>query len=323
MLIEFRCTNETDYDAATGRMVICDHPIIADDADAGTQVRCEGCNQLIEVPANYHKSKKEAVRPPTRTRKKETLAPKDVMSMDFDKGGKVSAASRKSKVARCPKCGAGLQKTGRCSKCKFVEQRYDFDGKSLEQIQLRPAGFQLWLQRIIGDGVSPKMIGIVFLVLITVLYLFVLAISIVVGGIGGYTFLFFSTVAFVSFTLVIIKSRQVASDPRAKLGLLAIPWNLLLVFARMMNWQGYDAKLKGRKIIDLRNAPVNDATLENIDGLAKCNVLDLQNSLVSDGGLRQLYGLKNLQCLVLINTKVSHEGVVRLQQAKPKLWIWY
>ena len=123
---------------------------------------------------------------------------------------------------------------------------------------------------------------------------------------------------------MVFKGYQFGRVPAASLAWFQRPfWNSILHFARMMNWQGYDARYKGRGIIDKRGVPVADAELPAIDNLNRCQVLDLEGTLVTDRGLRALYGLNHLHCLVLRKTDVTHEGVFRLQQANPKVWIWY
>ena len=76
-------------------------------------------------------------------------------------------------------------------------------------------------------------------------------------------------------------------------------------------------------IIDKRGVPVTDEELDKIEDLKDVGVLDLQGTLVTDDAFRFFYRMDRLQCLVLRDTDVSHEAVFRLQQTKPKLWIWY
>ena len=95
------------------------------------------------------------------------------------------------------------------------------------------------------------------------------------------------------------------------------------MFCRRVNWQGYDSRNKGRGIINKRGAPIGDQQIAELENLHRCQVLDLEKTLISDAGLRSFYGLQNLHCLVLRKTNVTAEGVFRLQQANPKLWIWY
>lgn len=118
------------------------------------------------------------------------------------------------------------------------------------------------------------------------------------------------------------RTRLLARDPAAGLGVLSPCWNAVLFFARQQNWQKYDPKLAGRKIINLRSQPLGDAELAMVDDLAECQVLDLEGCPVSDSGLNCLYGHHHLQCLVLRKTLVSRQGAAMLQQSIPRLWIW-
>ena len=339
MLIEFRCSNHSGYDAATGRYVPCDHVIVVSDDQIGTLVECEKCHQMVEVPFDYGAStrrRKKSAKPKqaarvqgkttTANRPVEKIDPvkRDVMSMDFEsekpiQHGPVHRSDRK----RCPKCGALLADNGHCTLCHYVEKRYDVQGIPLAQIKVKPAGFQLWIAEIVSDGVSIKLLSYFMIAMISLLFLIIASACVVTGGFGGFASLFLVTLGYVVFLLTIVKTRQLATNPVARLGFLTPFWNILLVAARAMNWQGYDARFKGRKIVDLRNAPLTDDQLPNVEGLRTCQVLDIENSMVTDRGLRHLYSLTDLRCLVLRKTKVTHDGVIRLQQAHPRIWIWY
>lgn len=358
MQIEFRCTNETGFDAATGLSITCDHVNVVPQDKVGSRVRCEGCQELVKVLASQAKpssrparksakaktsnaSKKSPLKKPPTKKKRSTkepatkkrpsrasassqpIGPDDVMSMEFDDLVQSSSVSQTSTAARCPQCGATLKGNGRCTRCRYVEKRYPSDGLPLSELKLKTAGCQLWLSKIVGDGVSIKPLVYGIVVMVAILHLLVALGAIMSWGFVGFGVLAFTISSFVIFTMIMMKVKQIGSDAEAKLGILAPFWNLILWSARRMKWEGYDSNIKDRKIVDLRNAPVTDATLPAVDGLSVCHVLDLENSSVSDSGLRQLYTLKTLQCLVVKNTNVTHEGVVRLQQARPKLWIWY
>ena len=119
-----------------------------------------------------------------------------------------------------------------------------------------------------------------------------------------------------------MKTRQLANERYATLGVLAPAWNMMLVLARMFEWEKYDGRLRNRKVIDLRKAPVTDGELSNRSDLGDCQVLDLEDSPVTDVTLKALYRLKHLQCLVVKNTEVTPEEIFKLQQHKPHLWIW-
>ena len=333
MPIKFRCKNESGFDAATGLMTACNHVNIVPTAKAGASIRCEGCGESLKVPVpkkTTKATKKVTKRAPEKSKPKPTdnvatseLGRQDIMSMDFGAAEESTSLHSQADVPRCPKCGARLDDIGKCTRCKYVEKRYASDSEPLGDIKLKPAGCQLWMSKIVGDGVSIKALAIGFVVLSAIFYMLLAVGAILTLSVAGFVFLFLITVAFVLFALMMLKAKQIASDPQARLGVLSPFWNGVLYFARRMNWQAYDSKLKGRNIVDLRKAPIADKSLLAIDGLDECNVLDLENSTISDQSLRQLYSLNSLQCLVVRKTNVTHDGVVRLQQAKPKLWIWY
>ena len=119
-----------------------------------------------------------------------------------------------------------------------------------------------------------------------------------------------------------LKTRQLAANPEASLGMFAPFWHLLLVGARQMQWEKYDGKLRGRVVIDARNSEVNDATLPGLAGFKNAEVFDLQGRQITDNGLRHFYGHANLRCIVLKDTQVTATGVANLQQALPRIWIW-
>lgn len=332
MPIKFRCKNESGFDAATGLMTACNHVNVVPTAKAGSSIKCQGCGELLKVPVPP-KTKKPAKpasdnKPKPQPRPTDNVATpdlgrQDIMSMDFGGAEESTSLHGQADVARCPKCGARLSDIGKCTRCKYVEKRYTSDSAPLGDIKLKPAGCQLWMSKIVGDGVSIKALAIGLALLGAIFYLLLAVGAILTLSVGGFVFLFLITVMFIIFVLMMLKAKQIASDPQARLGVLTPFWIGVLASARRMNWQAYDSKLKDRKIIDLRKAPISDASLSAIEGLEECNVLDLENSTISDQGLRQLYSLNSLQCLVVRKTSVTHEGVVRLQQAKPKLWIWY
>ena len=225
---------------------------------------------------------------------------------------------------RCPKCGSLLHENGNCSACRYVEPKYESSYLPLDQIKMQPAGFQRWFCAIFNEGVSIQLIGAVLHVLLGLLACILLLAAILVGGVGGIVGMFVIFLCAAIYVGLIFKGYQLTRNPRAKLAWFQKPiWNLILWFARKLNWQGYDSTFKGRPIIDQRNSPIVDEKIPHLEGLNQCHVLDLEGALITDKALRHFYGLSNLHCLVLRKTKVTHEGVVRLQQANPRLWIWY
>jgi hypothetical protein len=351
MLIEFFCSNVLEYDAAKGRSVACGNRMVVDDNMIGQLVKCEKCQQMVEVP--FEIARKPAARDSSNVKKKPAIAatkstkpvhkgkpsrpkninelgladpidrmPSDVMTFEFEQ--EKIAAVYDAAEKRCPKCGNLLQDDGKCTRCRYVEPKYESSYLPLDQIQMQLAGFQRWFCAIFNEGVSVRMIAIALHVLLGLLASILLVSAILVGGTGGMIAIILIVLAVAFYVMFIYKGYQLTRNPRARLAWFQRPiWNLILWFARKMNWQGYDHSLKGRPIIDQRNAPIVDEKIPYLDGLNKCHVLDLEGSLITDKALRHFYGLTNLHCLVLRRTKVTHEGVVRLQQANPRLWIWY
>ena len=175
------------------------------------------------------------------------------------------------------------------------------------------------------EGVSVGVLGIGLHLAAALMTVIMVAFSVMILTMPWSLICAILTVMFAMFYVgLIYKGYQFTRVPGASLAWFQKPfWNLLLVSARMMNWQAYDSRYKGRGIIDKRGVPVSDTEVPAIDNLSKCQVLDLEGTLVTDRGLRALYGLQNLHCLVLRKTSVTDEGVFRLQQANPKVWIWY
>ncbi|MCH2183113.1 MAG: hypothetical protein MK108_14020 [Mariniblastus sp.] len=356
MLIEFCCTNLSEFDAAKGRYVECDELIIASDDNVGKLVKCPKCDQMVEVPFQQGRAESarrtdEQARPSSAkrpVRKKVDLEPDSRL-------GQVIAKPAESEVAeqniapiktaslfaedtddgsseegpltvhdihrkRCPECGSLLDDHGKCSLCRYVEPQFKSKTASLDDIGVQLAGFQLWISDIMSEGVSFSMIATIGSGLLTVAYALLMALMLLTGH---WVWAAVLTGLFFLYCLCVHKAWQLTRSPRARLNFWQRPfWNLLLYSARILNWQKYDKQYAGRKIINLRNAPIVDDKVPYLEDLDKCQVLDLENTLITDKGLLPLYGLTQLQCLVVRRTGVTHEGVFRLQQANPRLWIW-
>lgn len=354
MLIEFYCTNQSEYDAATGRYSQCGHRVVCSDDKIGQLVKCDGCNQPVEVPFDIGKKKPKknsagktkrsqpAVaatkptktsqkRPPKRVKKineKGLSAPKqtvasDNLTFEFEQEQIRNAFGVEKKL--CPKCGEQVKQNGRCSACNYIEPKYESATLPLDQIPMKLAGMQRWFCAIFNEGVSVGFIGMLLHVLMGLLSTILLASAFFIKNqsiaIALAVVVILSVLLYAGF---IFKGYQLASNPRSKLAWFQKPvWNLILFFSRKLKWQRYDSTLKGRLVIERRGEPLVDEKVSSIEGLNRCQVLDLEGTLITDKALRQFYGLTNLSCLVLRKTNVTHEGVLRLQQANPRLWIWY
>ena len=385
MLIEFRCTNLSQYDAATGRYVECGHILVESDENIGQLVTCKKCGQTIEVPFDYadrpvrdnaadrrtpdrrtperrtNKRQKKPVQaeqklvaskggakksPQAKSgkvqRKTQTsgvnkpapkqassrntrnagsgLARTDVMGMEF---GPDSTNVHQSNRDRCPECGSLIDDFGKCSLCRYVVPKFRSKTAEINEIQIQLAGFQLWLSDIVSEGASVQVIKWGLVVLVTILYLVMAIAGVIIGQVWSFVSVGLFTMAYVVFLLAILKAQQLAREPRAKLGWLAPAWLLVLIWCRFMGWKRYDSRLANRLIINRNNSPITDEKILQLENLKKCQVLELENTMISDLGLLHLYGLSQLQCLVVRRSKVSHEGIFRLQQAHPRMWIWY
>lgn len=248
----------------------------------------------------------------------------DLSSLSFG-GSETDSKLPADNRPRCAKCGHFLNKSGRCESCGYVEQKFEKATQPIQDIKVGLAGFQLWFCETMTQGVSINALkyGAHFSLGFIALMLVVLAILGIGGWIGALMVVVIAGCVALYVGLV-VKGQQLASDPQAKLAWFQKPfWNAILFAARAMNWQNYDDRYKGRKIIDCRGEGITDGKIRELEGLGLCEVLDLERTPVTDQGLRQLYGLKNLHCVVLRKTQVTHEGVFRLQQTHPKIWIWY
>ncbi len=355
MLIEFRCTNLSNFDAAKGRYIECDELIVASDDNIGKLVKCPKCDQMVEVPMDYvgvesaNRARrgdrpKPSQRPPARKKRdlqadglvgQGIASPKIIKPSEEEASlgsadlfgdniqGQVKDGSQTVhdvKRKRCPSCGSLLDDHGKCSLCNYVEPQFRSKTASLDDIKIKLAGFQLWISEIVSEGASFSLLALVATSLLTVAYLLLGALTLLLGEVLWFVAI---TCLYVVYILSVFKAWQLTRNPRARLSFWQRPcWNGVLFAARLLGWHRYDSRYAGRKIINLRNAPIVDERVAYIEDLDKCQVLDLQNTLITDKGLLPLYGLNNLHCLIVRRTAVTPEGVFRLQQANPRLWIW-
>ena len=248
------------------------------------------------------------------------------MHMDFEDED-FQAPLAKGKPKRCKKCG-NLRGGGQCPVCHFVEPSIE-NPPPLEDIKIAITGFQRWFCNTMNEGISIKVLERTAHILFGVLTSVMITACIVSIAFGVSVWagpLLLVVVFSLGFLYVglVLKGHQFLVDPHAQLAWFQKPfWNLILVVARMMNWQKYDARYKGRKVITMHDRRFGDQELADLEGLDACQVLDLEGTCVSDRGLKELYRLKHLHCLVLRGTRVTHQGAFRLQQSFPRLWIWY
>ena len=310
MSIEFKCANIT-YDPGTKKRARCGKKLRAPLDKAGSTVTCPACQQPLTIPAA---PKSDA----------SSLKKRDVMEMDFDDGSAAATSANSvthDRIDRCRKCGRPVDSKGVCHRCNYAKPSMKLSEKELDSIKVKPAGCQLWLIKILSEGmpiaVLTSMVHFLFVVM----------------TVGAGALIFFSTEGLVRVALfaallaaaffyiaLVVKSYQFLRSPHARLAWFQRPfWNFILWSCRRREW----ASNIDRVVIDKRGVPVTDEELDKIENLKDVGVLDLEGTLVTDDAFRFFYRMDRLQCLVLRGTNVSHESVFRLQQTKPKLWIWY
>jgi uncharacterized membrane protein YuzA (DUF378 family) len=249
----------------------------------------------------------------------------DLSDLDFEESKTEKRRLAKESRKRCSQCGALIKEKQRCKSCGHLEQSFEKINKPLSEIQVELAGFQLWFVETMSEGLPFHVLTYLSHGMFGFLALFLMGVALVgVGGTTGAVMFVLVGLAAALYVALVLKGRQLASDPRATLAWFQKPfWNLVLWLARRANWQGYDERFRGRKIIDCRGEGITDSKILQLEDLGQCQVLDLEDTPITDAGLRHLYGLPNLYCVVLRYTQVTDEGVFRLQQSKPRLWIWY
>jgi phage FluMu protein Com len=305
MPIAFQCPN-IRFDHATQSRQRCGKKLQAPDSQAGVTVKCPRCRQPLKVPSNS-----------------KTAATQDVMELDFDDANSQRSANvvTPDRTDRCRKCGRPLDQKGVCSACHYIQPSLKNAETELDSIKVRPAGFQLWLIEIISEGLPVVVLTSMLHFLFAVMSVGMAAL-IVFATVGlqqvAYLALLLTVVFF--YVALVYKAYDLMRNPYARLAWFQRPfWDLALWFSRKRDW----ANEKKRLVIDKRGVPLTDADLDKTEGLANASVLDLEATLITDDAFRFFYRMERLECLVLKNTDVTHANVVRLQQAKPNLWIWY
>ena len=305
MSIVFQCPNVA-YDPTTQKRSRCGKKLRAPDDKAGTTVTCPACQQPTTIPAADNATKK-----------------KDVMELEFEDNGQSNKANvvAHDRIARCRKCGRPLDSKGICHKCNYAQPNLKLAEKELDGIKVKPAGFQLWLIKTLSEGLP--------IVVLTSMIHFLF----VVMSVGAAALIFFAAAGLIRVALfaalfaavflyvaLVYKSYDLMRNPHARLAWFQRPfWNAILWIARRTDWSSN----RERIVIDKRGVPLTDDEIDSIDDLKDVAVLDLEGTLITDDAFRFFYRMDRLQCLVLRGTDVSHASVFRLQQTKPKLWIWY
>ena len=323
MPIEFRCSNVAGFDEKSQSYVVCNQKLRVKSDRAGGTINCPKCNQELEVPL----PDLVVPEPGSQVAATDDLAgiqqKPGVMELEFDAGVDPDSSPAFSNFEnRCPQCGGKFNRDSVCRSCGYVEPSKHAEKKAAANTPIKPSGFQLWLGSIANEGVSLPIIGYVLFAATVLFCLLTISWGILSTSIPGVLAAVMAAFLLCFATAVMLKTRDLATNNDATLGILSPAWNWMLIAARALEWEKYDGKLKNRKILDLRNKDIGDEELRQQKGLQSCEVLDLENCPITDAGLPPLYRIASLKCLVLKNTEVSQEAVFKLQQYKPHLWIW-
>lgn len=228
-----------------------------------------------------------------------------------------------SQRTRCPKCGSILDDRKKCIACGYETPLVQAAQKPISQMKAKPAGFQLWFQGIMADGVGMPLFKFGMHAFVTTVVAALLTLAFLLGGSSALYLILFACVLGLAYLLIVIQTKRLAHVPGTGLPFYLKPmWNTVLQMARKQNWQAYDSRLAGRLIIDVRGQAFGDRELLDLENLNLCQVLDAEGTDLTDNSLAAMHGLKNLRCLVLKGTHVQPEAVFRLQQSLPKCWIW-
>lgn len=246
------------------------------------------------------------------------------MDLDFDNGANAqrgSAVVSHDSTTRCRKCGRAVDRKGVCHTCNCVQPNPKLAGKDIDQIKIKPAGFQLWMINILSEGMPVVVLTSMIHFLFTLVSIGAAGLIVVsTEGLTKVAMLGLLGVGVFFYVAWVYKSYDLMRNPHARLAWFQRPfWNLILWVARQQNW----AAAVPRVVVEKRGVPLTDEDLDKVEDLDNASVLDLEGTLVTDDAFRFFYRMEKLQCLVLRDTGVSHSAVFRLQQAKPKLWIWY
>lgn len=308
MIVEFRCQNH--HQQPSGQAGVCNQLLKADSKHAGKQVKCPSCQQFNVVPSQSQAAPVAVA---------ENLDQSDPIQND-DASTQLSFG-KFSPFSRCPSCGSLLDEKKKCTKCKYKQREMRSDDKPLDEIKIKPAGFQLFIYKKLNN-VSPTMLVILHYVLFALFLISFVALGMLVSVCLGAFLMLVAVVLVALHVFVAIDIDRVLKKPAQKLSFWQQPiWDLVLKTVRGTNWStNYTNSLH---VVDRRESPIQDRDLFMIPEIAECHALDLQGSPITDQGLIAIRSCPKLKYLVLKNTQVTDEGVFRLQQAVPEAWIWY
>ena len=100
-------------------------------------------------------------------------------------------------------------------------------------------------------------------------------------------------------------------------------WTITLTVQRAAGWRVAAWPFPTTKALTLHDPTFTDHELRDVEDLAGYETLDLEGTQLSNAGLEQLAQMKHLRYVVVRRTKVTVAGIQRLQQALPKVCIWF
>lgn len=351
MHVQFLCPNTLPDNSGTNRR--CGRQLRAPRDKAGRLAKCPQCGSKVKIPS---RSDPQFTAPPAPATDDRTPATDEedtlhlrVAQDDFDdpildgaaRSGAIETApsSRDDRsnvssrtanflpldnISRCRKCGKQTDKRGYCDSCNYSSSsREKAKGKPIDDIKIKSTGMQLWLANVVSEGVPPGVLVVVIHCLFAAFL--VAALFVVSTSMSG--LMFVAAIAFVLaiaffYSATVWKTWQFRRDPYTQLAWFQRPfWDGVLWYCRKNKWA--DAKQPNRMVVDQRQSSMTNQELDKVKNLKHASVLDLEGTMITDEAFRYFYRLDGLQCLVLKDTAVSHEAVFRLQQTRPKLWIWY
>ena len=352
MHVQFRCPNS--HPDPTGHKRPCGRQLRAPRDKSGHLAKCPQCGGKVKIPS---RSAPEFATPspvPMSNGSSPSVSEDDELYLrvaqdDYDDpvldgatrtGAIETSRSRKNhspkanrrtanflpvdSVSRCRKCGKKTDQRGYCGSCNYSSASRDKTSTTpIDDIKITATGMQLWVSNVVAEGVPPGSLalGVHFLftgfLVATLFALFTATSGLMFVAASGFVL---ATAFF--YLANVWKMWQFRHDPYTQLAWFQRPfWDGVLWYCRKQNWA--DAKNPKRVVIDARHSPMTNRELDKVKDLKNASVLDLEGTMINDDAFRFFYRIDDLQCLVLKDTAVSHEAVFRLQQARPKLWIWY